>query len=90
VNLSYFYSFCIVTEDQTLEMRRSMVIASINVAPLNGKELIEGVTVFVFQGGRCLEEYVNWSLLTTATDPHCSDLTLIEDFGVGWMEILAL
>lgn len=62
--------------------RRYMEITSINVAPGKGDGLFEGGIVFIFQGVRCLEDYVG-EFLDTCHHATCSDLTLIEGFWVG-------
>lgn len=63
-------------------MRRSINIASINVAPWSGKELKEGATVSIFQDGRFLEKYVK-EFVDISLRATYSDLTLMEGFWCG-------
>ncbi len=57
-------------------------IASINVWPREEDNLTDGGTIFLFQKGRCVEEYVE-DFIVTSHQAHCSDLTLMEGFRVG-------
>ncbi len=43
---------------------------------------MDGATIFLFQKGRCMEEYVK-DFITTSHQAYCSDLTLMEGFRVG-------
>ncbi len=64
-------------------------LASINVAPKGGGNSHSGATIFIFQDGRDLEEFVedfvNHCHLTT-----CDDLTLMEGFWCGLVEDIRL
>ncbi|KAF4118917.1 hypothetical protein G5714_000968 [Onychostoma macrolepis] len=59
-----------------------MKLASINVGPRKEDGLSGGGTVFIFQDGRCLEDYVE-EFIDTCHQAICSDLTLMEGFRVG-------
>ncbi len=76
-----------VTEYQTLKMRKSMDMASINVAPMRGNIFLKGGTVFVFQHGSDLECYVE-EFLDICHRAACDDVCLMEGFRCGLDEDL--
>ncbi|KAL0202454.1 hypothetical protein M9458_000472, partial [Cirrhinus mrigala] len=55
-----------------------MDLASINVAPRRGNTILEGFTVFIFQNGRDLEDYVE-----ECHRAICDDVCLMEGFRCG-------
>ncbi len=57
-------------------------IASINVWPREEDNLSGGGTIFLFQNGRCVEDYVE-EFLTTSHQALCGKRTLMEGFRVG-------
>ncbi len=57
-------------------------IASINVWPKEEDNLSGGCTIFLFQNGRCVEDYMEEFIATSHQD-FCSELMLLEGFRVG-------
>ncbi len=61
---------------------KTMDLASINVAPRRGNTLLSGGTVFIFQNGCNLEDYVE-EFLDTCHHASCDDICLMEGFWCG-------
>ncbi|KAL0157415.1 hypothetical protein M9458_048661, partial [Cirrhinus mrigala] len=59
-----------------------MDLASVNVAPRRGNTILEGFTIFIFQNGRDLEDYVE-EFVGTCHCAICDDVCLMEGFRCG-------
>ncbi|KAI2647746.1 hypothetical protein H4Q32_023971 [Labeo rohita] len=59
-----------------------MNIASINVVPRRGNTILGGITIFIFQNGRDLEDYVE-EFVDTCHSASCDDVCLMEGFRCG-------
>ncbi|KAL0155593.1 hypothetical protein M9458_049856, partial [Cirrhinus mrigala] len=59
-----------------------MDLASINVAPRRGNTILEGVTIFIFQNSRDLEDYVG-KFIGTCHRAIWDDVCLLEGFRRG-------
>ncbi len=77
-----------VTEDRTNTDRGTdplpkmrLEIASINVWPREEDNLSGGCTIFLFQNGRCVEDYVE-EFIANSHQAFCGELTLMEGFRV--------
>ncbi|KAL0180485.1 hypothetical protein M9458_022891, partial [Cirrhinus mrigala] len=59
-----------------------MSLASINVIPRRGNIILEGFTIFIFQNGRDLEDYVE-EFVGTCHRASCNDVCLMEGCRCG-------
>ncbi|KAL0187276.1 hypothetical protein M9458_018946, partial [Cirrhinus mrigala] len=59
-----------------------MNLASINVVPRRGNTILEGITIFIFQNGRDLEDYVE-EFVSTCHRASCDDVCLMEGLRCG-------
>ncbi|KAL0166713.1 hypothetical protein M9458_038557 [Cirrhinus mrigala] len=59
-----------------------MNLASINVVPRRGNTILEGITIFIFQNGRDLEDYVE-EFVSTCHRASCNEVCLMEGFRCG-------
>ncbi|KAL0162119.1 hypothetical protein M9458_041515, partial [Cirrhinus mrigala] len=60
----------------------SMKLASINVPPRRGNAILGGKTIFIFQDGRDLEDYVE-EFISISHLASCDDVCLMEGFWCG-------
>ncbi|KAL0165109.1 hypothetical protein M9458_040862, partial [Cirrhinus mrigala] len=59
-----------------------MDLASINIVPRRGNTILEGFTIFIFQNGRDLEDYVE-EFVNTCHRASCDNVCLMKGFRCG-------
>ncbi|KAL0192210.1 hypothetical protein M9458_010506, partial [Cirrhinus mrigala] len=64
-----------------------MNLASINIVPRRGNTILEGFTIFIFQNGRDLDDYVE-EFVDTCHRASCDDVCLMEGFRCGLVDDL--